>query len=240
MTLSRLPYNFEEALAEVKMWRSSHIPAGDIRALKHRIHELEGEVIGYKRLFQEAETASLPVQEPVVWDKPSASFNEWWDSDRRGNANPFETDSFAYWAWEGWQAAQPEQEPAACRFCHSKKGCWAWQCYHCGEIDDVQQPAPLPVQAEYDKTEMNSFVIDLYDLKMREGKHGHYEALFYCVHQAIKRAAQLKILDTPPAAQHKPLTEQRIHKLWRGLAEGEGIEEFARAVEADHGIKEKT
>ena len=40
--------------------------------------------------------------------------------------------------------AQPEQqaEPVACRFCHSKKGCWTWQCYHCGEIDDVQQPAP--------------------------------------------------------------------------------------------------
>ena len=48
-------------------------------------------------------------------------------------------------------AAQPEQqaEPVACRFCHSKKGCWTWQCYHCGEIDDVQQPAlPLPVQPE--------------------------------------------------------------------------------------------
>jgi len=42
--------------------------------------------------------------------------------------------------------AQPVQEPVACRFCHSKKGCWAWQCYHCGEIDDVQKPAPLPEQ----------------------------------------------------------------------------------------------
>lgn len=43
--------------------------------------------------------------EPVAWDKPSASFNEWWDSNRHDNANPFDTDSFAYWAWEGWQAA---------------------------------------------------------------------------------------------------------------------------------------
>jgi hypothetical protein len=42
--------------------------------------------------------------------------------------------------------AQPVQEPVACRFCHSKKGCWAWQCYHCGEIDDVQQPAAKPEQ----------------------------------------------------------------------------------------------
>jgi hypothetical protein len=36
--------------------------------------------------------------------------------------------------------------PVACRFCHDKKGCWAWQCYHCGEIDDVQQPAAKPEQ----------------------------------------------------------------------------------------------
>ena len=36
----------------------------------------------------------------------------------------------------------PVQEPVACRFCHSKKGCWTWQCYNCGEIDDVQKPAP--------------------------------------------------------------------------------------------------
>ena len=54
---------------------------------------------------------TLPVQEqqqakPMAWDKPSASFDEWWDGDRRrDNANPFTTDSFAYWAWEGWQAA---------------------------------------------------------------------------------------------------------------------------------------
>ena len=47
--------------------------------------------------------------EPVTWDKPSASFNDWWDSDRRrDSANPFQTDSFAYWAFEGWQAAQRE------------------------------------------------------------------------------------------------------------------------------------
>ena len=43
--------------------------------------------------------------------------------------------------------AQPEQEPVACRFCFSEKGCWTWQCYNCGEIDDVQKP-PLPVQPE--------------------------------------------------------------------------------------------
>jgi len=40
--------------------------------------------------------------------------------------------------------AQPEQE-VSCRFCHDKRGCWAWQCYSCDEIDDVQKPAlPAP------------------------------------------------------------------------------------------------
>jgi hypothetical protein len=49
----------------------------------------------------------------------------------------------------------------------------------------LEQPAQEPVA--YDKTEMNSFVIDLYEEKMKEGKHGHYEAMFHCVHQAIAR-----------------------------------------------------
>ena len=56
------------------------------------------------------------------------------------------------------------------------------------------QPAQEPVA--YDKTEMNAFVQDLYDRKMQEEKHGHYETMFHCVHQAIKR-----IYTTPPAAQ---------------------------------------
>lgn len=37
----------------------------------------------------------------------------------------------------------------------------------------------------YDKTEMNAFVQTLYDQKMQEGKHGHYETMFNVVHAAI-------------------------------------------------------
>ena len=40
----------------------------------------------------------------------------------------------------------PQAEPVSCRFCHDKKGCWAWQCYKCGEIDDVQKPTPPAAQ----------------------------------------------------------------------------------------------
>jgi len=43
------------------------------------------------------------------------AFNAWWDSDYDDSTNPYERDSFAYWAWAGWQAAlaQPAQEPAS-------------------------------------------------------------------------------------------------------------------------------
>jgi hypothetical protein len=40
------------------------------------------------------------------WDKPSVSFNEWWDSNVMPPANPFAEGSAAYWAWAGWKAAQ--------------------------------------------------------------------------------------------------------------------------------------
>ena len=46
---------------------------GDIRALKYRIHELEGEVLGYKRMLEEAALKKLAdlgqqiEQEPIGW-----------------------------------------------------------------------------------------------------------------------------------------------------------------------------
>jgi len=49
------------------------------------------------------------------------AFNDWWGSDYDDSTNPCMTDSFEYWAWEGWHAAlaltstkckvQPAQEP---------------------------------------------------------------------------------------------------------------------------------
>ena len=126
------------------------------------------------------------------------AFDEWWDSNRKtlSPSNPCMTDSFEYWAWEGWHAAleltstkcevQPEQEPVA-----------------------------------YDKTEMNGFVQDLYDKKMQEGKHGHYETMFHVVHQAIKRA-------TPPQRPWVDLTDDEIWTLHDSYP---NPVEFARAIE---------
>jgi hypothetical protein len=73
-----------------------------------------------------------------------------------------------------------------------------------GDVGIGSPPAQPAVQepVAYDKTEMNCFVQELYDKKMCEGKHGHYETMFHCVHQAIKRV-------TPPAAQ--PAVPDAIH-----------------------------
>ena len=51
-------------------------------------------------------TALEQQAEPVAWDKPSASFNAWWDSYRHDPANPFAEGSAAYWAWAGWKSPQ--------------------------------------------------------------------------------------------------------------------------------------
>ena len=53
-----------------------------------------------------------------------------------------------------------------------------------------------------------------------------------------------KIRDTPPAAQRQPLTDEEIMQTWEGVikyAPGEvRLKDFARAIEAAHGIGEKT
>ena len=55
------------------------------------------------------------------------------------------------------------------------------------------------------KEEMNCFVQDLYDKKMQEGKHGHYETMFHVVHQAIKKV--------PPQRTWVMLTDEEIEQV---------------------------
>jgi hypothetical protein len=77
------------------------------------------------------------------------------------------------------------------------------------------QPEQEPVA--YDKTELNRFVQDLYDEKMQEGKHGHYETMFHVVHQAIKKVA-------PPVPQRQ----------WVGLTDEE-MSDTVADMEVDFG-----
>ena len=80
----------------------------------------------------------------------------------------------------------------------------------------------------YDKTEMNCFVQDLYDKKMQEGKHGHYETMFHVVHQAIKKV--------PPQRTWVGLTDEEILKIYSKPCGSDYID-YARAIEAN--IREK-
>ena len=44
------------------------------------------------------------------WNTPSEAFNAWWNSDYDDSTNPYEKDTFAYWAWAGWQAALAQEK----------------------------------------------------------------------------------------------------------------------------------
>ena len=70
-------------------------------------------------------------------------------------------------------------------------------------LEALAQSEQEPVA--YDKTEMNCFVQDLYDKKMQEGKHGHYETMFHVVHQAIKKV--------PPQRTWVGLTDEEIEQV---------------------------
>lgn len=105
------------------------------------------------------------------------------------------------------------------------------------------QRKPKQEPVAYDKTEMNFFVQDLYDKKMQEGKHGHYETMFHVVHQAIKRA-------TPPQRTWVGLTDEDFQPMVQKamayygykpehstLTSGAGFYALVRNIEAK--LKEK-
>jgi hypothetical protein len=116
--------------------------------------------------------------------------------------------------------AQPEQQAEPCIGKDPRCPCQDGDACHykdCGNTKarPVAQPEQEPVA--YDKTELNRFVQDLYDEKMQNGKHGHYETLFHVVHQAIKKVA-------PPAAQRP----------WQGLTDEE-MSDAVADMEVDFG-----
>ena len=44
-------------------------------------------------------------------------FNDWWNSDKLTDINPYRKDSPAYWAWEGWCAAVKAEREACAKVC---------------------------------------------------------------------------------------------------------------------------
>ena len=103
--------------------------------------------------------------------------------------------------------AQPEQEPVAWQVMVEDEAMKEFSIKDMARDWCVQQKlsaspyaywirplytTPPQRKPQYDKTEMNCFVQDLYDKKMQEGKHGHYETMFHVVHRAIEAAHGIK------------------------------------------------
>lgn len=104
------------------------------------------------------------------------------------------------------------QEPASCT--SNPMDC---QCAIDASLAQTQEPVA------YDKTEMNCFVQDLYDKKMQEGKHGHYETMFHVVHQAIKKVP-------PQRTEQEPVACAECERLKDALKRANGLaEHFERA-----------
>jgi len=83
----------------------------DKQVMQQALAALEDEryVTKYTHIVDVITALRKALEQPAQWDKPSASFNEWWDSDsdsKADSANPFRNGSAAYWAWAGWKAAQ--------------------------------------------------------------------------------------------------------------------------------------
>jgi hypothetical protein len=113
----------------------------------------------------------------------------------------------------------------ACRFCHSKKGCWAWQCYKCGEIDDVQKPTPPAAQL---KQEPVGEVTEVSDNR------------FKCEFSQ-RLAVGTKLYIAAPAAQRKPLTDEMRKQMLEASDNYEMRGAFANgwlSAEAAHRIKD--
>jgi hypothetical protein len=136
--------------------------------------------IVYQRGFADGKRAAQPEQEPVAWMVKLGDVTCFQHhADSKHASVPLYTTP---------PAAQPEQEP-----CIGKDPrCPCQDGDACHYKDCVDTKAWLVQQAEpvaYDKTDLNRFVQDLYDEKMQNGKHGHYETLFHVVQQAIKKVA---------------------------------------------------
>lgn len=126
--------------------------------------------------------------EPVAWQGVHDKTDLYYRKPPQADVRPLYTTP---------QPQQAEkQEPVAYTTGHCKEKAQPGGCQlhnlHCGYPDCDRKAVETPPAAQrkphYDKTEMNCFVQNLYDQKMREGKRGHYETMFHVVHRAIEAA----------------------------------------------------
>ena len=62
------------------------------------------------------------------------NFDQWWNEDYDDKGNPFERDSFGYWAYAGWCGAQQQKLETGCAECGCKASDgYALYCVKCSE-----------------------------------------------------------------------------------------------------------
>ena len=228
---------------------------GDIRALKHRIHELEGEVLGYKQMLDLAEEKlkSAPVQEPVS---------------RTDQQIVDQTEELAVWLLSWCFNHQPETDTPMRESTHPfAERCWAAAC-HIQEMLTATDPENAVAELDVDATPPAAQPAPVQDAAWEAEQKALAEEAIRCATEALadsnnlaaKAAREYYGAATPPAAkpvqeftcstglchykaQRKPLTDEEIEKVWERVQADDFhdcVQPFARAIEAAHGIKENT
>jgi hypothetical protein len=164
------------------------------------------------------------------WDNIPQAFNEWWNADYDDSTNPFRLNSPAYWAWSGWSAANKEKHMTT----HITKTWFDGEKVVTQEIPESEVYKQEPVAWE-----------DVLGAIARGWAHPENARKPMDVQLAVAIAKEIQdMYTTPPAAQRQPLTDEEIMQTWEGVikyAPGEvRLKDFARAIEAAHGIGEKT
>ena len=78
-------------------------------------------------------------------------FGEWWDGESFTTDNPYHKESFAYWAWEGWQAGWNAKKPWVGLTPEEREECIAWA----HDLDSTAYSKYLAKMIEYKLKEKN-------------------------------------------------------------------------------------
>jgi hypothetical protein len=119
--------------------------------------------------------------------------------------------------------------------------------YQCGREPDrtVAVPTP-PAKPAYEQEPAGSFMTREMAIEFCRRRRPSIEPTEQHIDRTIDAYAALfgDLVPAPPAAQRKPLTDEEMWNLWNSCGVDEMNQQeafaFARAIEAAHGIKEKT
>jgi hypothetical protein len=169
----------------------------------------------------------------VQW--ANEAFNDWWNNDYDDSTNPYEKDTFAYWAWAGWQEALAQLEQKE-KFCDSN---CVWTDHHpdCNlaqsEQDTIYRLSALvrAQQITIDKLEAQPKQEPVAWMKTSDTE---WSISFF------KQDGYVPLYTTPP--QRKPLEDEEICPWFQKntALTNEAAMRIVRAIEAAHGIKENT